>query len=174
MQRCLGAVAIWAVLAGLALADMPQTSPRPMPRPVAGGGAPPMALQPAVAPAAIALPQLSGFASVRPQPRPAALGAASTPAVVVMASAVTATTPPKTALPGFLRPAKRPDGFARRTLAAAGAIKLAPGKQAWCPERAQSAVIRRSRVRRLPRSPQRSWGAALPIRSRSHRWPGCA
>ncbi|MFN7222919.1 MAG: extensin family protein [Paracoccaceae bacterium] len=116
-----GAGCVLIMAAGAAVADAPSTSPRPISRPEASISAPVVAVP-------TPLPM-----SIRPKSRPALLAVvpaspASPPEVVVaMSSAVGA--PAKAGLFGFLRPAKRPEGFGAQKLTTVAVARVMPGKQ---------------------------------------------
>ncbi|MCU0817232.1 MAG: extensin family protein [Cypionkella sp.] len=127
------------VSASLALAEAPDTSIRPMPRP---------GVEPAAAQAtetaivqATAAPSVAAVTlSLRPRPRPDALGQVAAVSAPVMASAAAGAPPPEAAPPaaaparerrglfGFLRPAPRPDTPRVEQTASAG--RVVPGQPA--------------------------------------------
>jgi len=127
--------------AGVALADAPSKSPRPMPRP--GMVAVADAQTVGVTTHAKALPALA--TSLRPKTRPQSVAALKpepvTPAVpaegpqVVIALApvptekISPAPPEKKGLFGLLRPSKRPEGLVEKQLVSATIAPVTPGKQ---------------------------------------------
>ncbi len=121
-----GAGLVMLMAAGVAVADAPTKSLRPVPRPDAAVSVA-VAPQPAPVPAALQM-------TLRPKMRPALLAVvgatppvAQSEGVLATSSAVTAAT--KTGLFGFLRPSRRPEGLATDKLTTVAADKVKPGKQ---------------------------------------------
>ena len=132
MRRAMAAGVMAFVAAGVAFAEAPWTSLRPLPRPgmIAVADAQTVGISTHVA----ALPALS--TSLRPRARPQSLvmaapvaaAAHAEPQMVVATSSAVVSSERKGFF-GFLRPSKRPDGLAGKQLVAATIAPVNPGKQ---------------------------------------------
>lgn len=128
MFRAVVTGAVLLAAAGVALADAPTKSPRPMPRP--GMVAVAEAATVGIATHVAALPPMAQ--TIRPKMRPLGLvpqGAASSVAPQVGVMTAKSVPAEKTSLFGLLRPSKRPDKLAEKQLAAATIAPRTPGKQ---------------------------------------------
>lgn len=131
MRQAVMAAVMALVATGVALADAPGTSPRPLARP--GMVAVTDVQTIGVTAQTAARPAMAQ--SLRPLPRPAGLGTQFVAAVPVAAVApqtvatAVAVPPERIGLFGLLRPSKRPDGLERQKQVAARVAPLAPGKQ---------------------------------------------
>lgn len=131
-------VGLTLVLAGAALAEAPNTSLRPQPRPVAAAIAPAPVAGPVAAPVSALAPgaevtaDATGDATgvlalIRPRPRPEIVLATAAHQAAPVAQPVAAAAAAPKGLFGFLRPNKRPDGLVAKQ---AAAVRTLPGKQA--------------------------------------------
>ncbi|MEF3046911.1 extensin-like domain-containing protein [Pseudotabrizicola sp. L79] len=127
-------VGLTIVLAGAALAEAPNTSLRPQPRPVAATTAPAPVTAPVTAPVGALAPGAEvtadapgGLALIRPRPRPEIVLATAAHQAAPVAQPVAAAAAAPKGLFGFLRPNKRPDGLVAKQ---AAAVRTLPGKQA--------------------------------------------